>query len=144
MSMPAGAVGGGCFARRPGGPGRRVAQESRLRVRLVLAGLPRPVVQYVIERNGAFLARVDLAWPQQRVAVEYDGLWHAAEEQIHYDRRRLNKLLGADWLVLHVTAKRLRDDFTALSLNCGPRCAPVAPKVAADPAVERHAPRFAR
>jgi hypothetical protein len=92
-------------------PGAESPQESRLRVRLVLAGVPAPVTQYVVERDGRFLARVDLAWPQQKVAVEYDGLWHAAEDQIHRDRRRLNRLLGADWIVLHVTSKRLRDDF---------------------------------
>jgi very-short-patch-repair endonuclease len=92
-------------------PAAESPQESRLRVRLVLAGLPRPVVQFVVERAGAFVARVDLAWPELRVAVEYDGTWHAAEEQIHHDRRRLNKLLGLDWVVLHVTAKRMREDF---------------------------------
>jgi hypothetical protein len=92
-------------------PGADSPQESRLRVRLVLAGVPAPVTQYVIERGGRFLARVDLAWPEQKVAVEYDGLWHAADDQIHHDRKRLNRLAGTDWLVLHVTSKRLRDDF---------------------------------
>jgi len=92
-------------------PGAESPQESRLRVRLVLAGVPAPVTQYVIERGGRFLARVDLAWPEQKVAVEYDGLWHAADDQLHRDRQRLNRLLGADWIVLHVTAKRLREDF---------------------------------
>ncbi|GAB3802805.1 hypothetical protein [Micromonospora zhanjiangensis] len=92
-------------------PAAESPQETRLRVRLVLAGLPRPVAQFVVERAGAFVARVDLAWPELRVAVEYDGVWHAAEEQLHRDRRRLNKLLGSDWIVLHVTAKRMREDF---------------------------------
>jgi len=91
--------------------GAESPQESRLRVRLVLAGLPAPVTQYVIERGGRFLARVDLAWPEFKVAVEYDGLWHADPNQIHRDRRRLNGLVGADWIVLHVTSQRLRDDF---------------------------------
>ncbi|MDQ7908863.1 DUF559 domain-containing protein [Phytohabitans sp. ZYX-F-186] len=92
-------------------PGAESPQESRLRVRLVLADVPVPVTQYVIERDGRFLARVDLAWPAQKVAVEYDGLWHAGQDQIHHDRQRLNRLLGADWIVLHVTSKRLRDDL---------------------------------
>lgn len=92
-------------------PGAESPQESRLRVRLVLAGVPAPVTQYVIERNGRFVARVDLAWPEHKVAIEYDGLWHAAEDQIHHDRQRLNRLVGADWIVLHVTARRLREDF---------------------------------
>jgi hypothetical protein len=50
--------------------------ESRLRVRLVLAGVPQPVTQYVVMHDGRFVARTDLAWPDQKVAVEYDGLWH--------------------------------------------------------------------
>ncbi|MFG3689926.1 hypothetical protein [Micromonospora sp. NPDC047740] len=63
---------------------------------------------------GAFVARLDLAWPEFKVAVEYDGRWHDDPEQFHRDRRRLNRLLGAEWIVLHVTAKRLRDDFEGL------------------------------
>ncbi|WP_405111262.1 DUF559 domain-containing protein [Micromonospora sp. NBC_01405] len=85
--------------------------ESRLRVRLVRAGLPRPVTQHVVTRNGQFVARVDLAWPDLKVAVEYDGIWHHDPEQFHRDRQRLNHLLGDDWLVLHVTSKRMREDF---------------------------------
>jgi very-short-patch-repair endonuclease len=95
-------------------PAAESPQESRLRVRLVRAGLPTPVSQHVIEHDGAFVARVDLAWPYARVAVEYDGLWHAAEEQIHADRRRLNRLANAGWTVLHVTSRRLRDDFPGI------------------------------
>ncbi|MEV5695884.1 hypothetical protein [Micromonospora globbae] len=91
--------------------GAESPQESRTRVRLVLAGLPRPVTQFVVERDGRFVARLDLAWPEFKVAVEYDGLWHDDPEQFHRDRRRLNRLLGEDWIVLHLTARRLRDDF---------------------------------
>ncbi|MFD6754183.1 hypothetical protein [Micromonospora gifhornensis] len=91
--------------------GAESAQESRLRVRLVLAGVPQPVTQFVVQRDGRFIARVDLAWPHLRIAVEYDGLWHDDPEQLHRDRRRLNRLLGEDWIVLHVTARRLREDF---------------------------------
>ncbi|MEV0004995.1 hypothetical protein AB0H28_22300 [Micromonospora sp. NPDC050980] len=88
--------------------------ESRLRVRLVRAGLPRPVTQHVISRNGRFVARVDLAWPALKVAVEYDGLWHHDIDQFHRDRRRLNQILGDDWIVLHVTSRRLAEDFDGI------------------------------
>ncbi|WP_406068078.1 hypothetical protein [Micromonospora sp. NBC_01638] len=91
--------------------GAESPQESRTRVRLVLAGLPRPQTQWVVANQGRFVARLDLAWPQFKVAVEYDGLWHNDPEQLHRDRRRLNRLLGGNWIVLHVTARRLRDDF---------------------------------
>jgi very-short-patch-repair endonuclease len=92
-------------------PGAESPQESRVRVRLVLAGLPRPQTQHVVTANGRFIARLDLAWPEFKVAVEYDGLWHDDPDQFHQDRKRLNRLLGNDWIVLHVTARRLRDDF---------------------------------
>ncbi|MET8085514.1 hypothetical protein [Micromonospora sp. NPDC005237] len=91
--------------------GAESTPESRLRVRIVLAGVTTPVTQFVVERDGKFLARLDLAWPHLKVAVEYDGLWHHDPEQFHRDRRRLNRLLGEDWIVLHVTAKRFREDF---------------------------------
>jgi very-short-patch-repair endonuclease len=92
--------------------GAESPQESRLRVRLVRAGIPRPETQVVVTHDGRFVARSDLGWPEYRVAVEYDGVWHAdSAAQIHADRRRLNDVIAAGWVVLHVTAKRLRDDF---------------------------------
>lgn len=82
--------------------------ESRLRVILTLAGLP-PEPQFVVRHGGEFMARVDLGYPSQRVAVEYDGGWHAEPGQFARDRRRLNRLVAAGWTVLHVTAADLRD-----------------------------------
>jgi hypothetical protein len=96
-------------------PAAESPQESRRRVRLALVGLPRPQSQYVIRGAAAeFLARVDLAWPQRRVAVEYDGEWHADAAQLRRDRRRLNRLTAAGWTVLHVTADRLQHDLDAV------------------------------
>lgn len=82
--------------------------ESRLRLLLVAAGLP-AVPQYrVLGPDGSFLARVDLGYPDRRVAVEYDGVWHADADQLRRDRRRLNRLVAAGWVVLHLTASDLR------------------------------------
>ncbi|MGB9377764.1 MAG: hypothetical protein WCB04_09670, partial [Mycobacteriales bacterium] len=81
--------------------------ESVLRVRLILAGLPPPVPQYEIWHRGQFVARADLAWPERRVAVEYDGAWHGAAGQLGRDRRRLNALVAAGWTVVHVTAAEM-------------------------------------
>jgi len=118
-ALPAcGAGRGGRRARRTAGllDGRAESPpESRLRVRLVLAGLPPPVPQHVVRLGGRFVARVDLAWPAQRVAGEYDGAWHDAPGPLGRDRRRLNALAAAGWTVLHVTAARLREDPDALA-----------------------------
>jgi hypothetical protein len=90
-------------------------QESRLRARLVLAGLPPPEVQFRVFDEGRFVARVDLAWPQWRIAVEYDGLWHVGSRgQMRHDRDRLNALFKAKWHVIHVTADSMRDRFDAI------------------------------
>ncbi|WP_324274345.1 hypothetical protein [Blastococcus brunescens] len=83
--------------------------ESRLRVALAPAGLP-AVPQYTVRAAaGGFAGRVDLALPAQRVAVEYDGAWHGETRQLGRDRRRLNRLAAAGWIVFHVTARDMHD-----------------------------------
>jgi hypothetical protein len=63
--------------------------ETRLRLVLVLAGLPAPVVQHVLsDRWGSVVARFDLAYPDARLAVEYDGKGHALREFTRDDRYR--------------------------------------------------------
>ncbi|MGC4856114.1 hypothetical protein ACLQ24_22665 [Micromonospora sp. DT4] len=95
-------------------PGAQSPPESQLRVRLVMGGLPRPVTQHPIRLPGGLVGHPDLTWPEFRVAVEYDGQRHADPEQLHLDRRRLNLLVGAGWLVLHVTGRRLHEEFPAV------------------------------
>ena len=83
--------------------------ESRMRVWLVLDGL-RPVPQYWIEDSRGRLARADLAFPEQQVAVEYDGSWREGELwALNRDRDRLNRVQGAGWEVVFVTAPLLAD-----------------------------------
>lgn len=84
-------------------------QETLLRLRLYASRLPRPVAQYEVRDTGGFVARVDFAWPQARVAVEYDGWWHGERQNVPKDRRRLNRLTAAGWTVIFVTADDLLD-----------------------------------
>jgi hypothetical protein len=93
--------------------------ESQLRVRLVLAGLPPPVPQHPVRLPGGAVYHPDLAWPEFRVAIEYDGLWHASPDQLHRDRRRLNQLVAAGWIVLHVTSQRLRGELRGIIREAG-------------------------
>ncbi|MGY1649790.1 endonuclease domain-containing protein [Geodermatophilus sp. SYSU D01119] len=91
-------------------------QETRLRLLVVDGGLPAPVAQHVVTDGGRFVARVDLAWPELRVAVEYDGAWHAEPGQFARDRRRLNALQAAGWTVVFVTAADLREPARVLAM----------------------------
>jgi REase_MTES_1575 len=83
--------------------------ESRLRLRLVLAGLT-PIPQYdVYAPDGRWLGRVDLAFPAARVAIEYDGREvHERVDVFVNDRRRQNALVTAGWTVLRYSAEDLR------------------------------------
>ncbi len=82
--------------------------ETRLRLRLHASALPRPIAQYkVFDEAGRFVGRVDFAWPEARVAVEYDGAWHG--QNVGPDRRRLNALTAAGWTVIFVTAADMAD-----------------------------------
>jgi very-short-patch-repair endonuclease len=83
--------------------------ESRVRVWLVLDGL-HPVPQHWIEDATGRLARVDLAFTEQRVAVEYDGSWREGELwALNRDRERLNRVQAQGWEIVFVTAALLRD-----------------------------------
>jgi hypothetical protein len=82
--------------------------ESWVRVACVLGGLPAPVPQYEIVHGGAWLARVDLAWPEQRVVVEYEGEHHFDGLQIARDDARLARLTAAGWTVIRLSAADLR------------------------------------
>ena len=83
--------------------------ESQVRVYLVLAGLD-PVPQYWIEDAGGRVARTDLAFPELKVAVEYDGQWRDGQLwALNRDRERLNRVHAAGWDVVFVTAPMLAD-----------------------------------
>jgi hypothetical protein len=83
-------------------------QETRLRLLIRRAGLPPPVAQLEIRHEGRFVARVDFGYPEQKLAIEYDGTWHGEPGQFAKDRQRMNRLLAAGWRVLFVTAVDLR------------------------------------
>ncbi|MGY1748135.1 hypothetical protein [Modestobacter sp. SYSU DS0511] len=83
-------------------------QETRVRLVLMRAGLPLPVAQFEVRHRGGFVARVDFGWPEHRLALEYDGQWHAEPGRFARDRERLNRLTAAGWRVVFVTAADLR------------------------------------
>lgn len=107
------------LARRPTGRGSARARavlpiadpraespmESVLRWLVHEAGLPAPELQYAVRDDaGGFLGRADLAWPDRKVLVEFDGDVHRERDVFVNDLRRQNRLIAAGWTVLRFTS----------------------------------------
>lgn len=83
--------------------------ETRTRLVLVNAGLPRPSTQIVVRANGAFVARIDMGWESWRVGVEFDGAQHWTDPaQRTRDIDRLAELEALNWRIVRVSATLLR------------------------------------
>lgn len=91
--------------------------ESEARLAMIDGGLPIPELQYEIVDGNGELRRVDFAWPEQRVAVEYDGLdWHSGEDAMVSDRKRTAALMDVGWVVIAIIFEDVRyraPDFVA-------------------------------
>lgn len=84
--------------------------EARV-VRLVRQlGLPEPRINYRVQVGGR-RRYLDLAWPDAKVAVEFDGFVpHSVRRVFDDDRARQNDLVDDDWSVLRVTKTMLDRD----------------------------------
>lgn len=108
----------------------RSAMETRLRLLIVLAGLPEPEVNLEIRSaDGDVLVEFDLAYRHHRLAVEYDGTHHRVDTPTwRRDLRRSELVDALDWHVVHVTANDIYgtpaqtiDRIRAAASRCGLR-----------------------
>ncbi|MDV6263010.1 DUF559 domain-containing protein [Rhodococcoides yunnanense] len=92
--------------------GAESPQETRTRLALMAAGLPRPQTQIeVMGPDGRVFARIDIGWARWKVAVEYDGEQHWSDErQRAWDIERQHLLEALGWTVIRVSALQLRTD----------------------------------
>lgn len=80
--------------------------ETRLRMLIVLAGLPEPVVNYrVWNDDGTWRRRFDLCYPGLKLIIEYDGLHHTEPGQWERDLQRREEFDEEGFRVLVVTAR---------------------------------------
>ncbi|MGH9273007.1 MAG: DUF559 domain-containing protein [Acidimicrobiales bacterium] len=67
-------------------------------------GLPPMTVQHEVWHAGRFIARIDGAYPERRLAVEVDGFaHHSSPDAFQRDRERQNRLVALGWTVLRFT-----------------------------------------
>lgn len=85
-------------------------QESRLRLLLEDAELTVPQVNHLVYDRETFLAMVDLAYPDLKIAIEYDGDVHRIKQLTwSKDIDRRESLRAHGWIVLVVEASQFRD-----------------------------------
>jgi very-short-patch-repair endonuclease len=84
-------------------------QESRLRV--VLQDLPGMSINHWVPEQRA---RIDIAFPQAKLAVEYQGDHHRDVANYRADLMRIARLESAEWHVLQVSALDLDDPASLL------------------------------
>ncbi|MEB3982298.1 hypothetical protein OQ968_13595 [Mycobacterium sp. 663a-19] len=83
--------------------------ESEARLVMIDGGLPRPVLQYELIDLTGRLWRLDFAWPEFRVAAEYDGVdWHSGPDAFRRDRKRSAALQDLSWVVVPIIAEDVR------------------------------------
>lgn len=92
--------------------------ESQLRLALVSHGLPCPEVNHQVTCTGMDGKQrrfyLDLAYPEVKVAVEYDGRQHA--DNWEYDQARNRALDDAQWLRLGVFRPDLANDARRMEI----------------------------
>lgn len=89
--------------------------ETRLRLALVDGGLPEPWLAYELRGpDGTFVARLDQAYPEYRVAVEYDGRQHAEDAgQFARDADRWQQIADLEWRLVRILHHHLYPDPAA-------------------------------
>ncbi len=69
------------------------------------------MLQYEVRDGSRFVARVDFAYPDHRVAIEADGFrYHDNRRGFDDERARGNQLEAMGWRVLRVTSKHLEQN----------------------------------
>lgn len=85
--------------------------ETRTRLVLIDAGLPKPQTQIVVRGNfGARRsARIDMGYAQFKVGVEYEGAQHWTDPRVRAnDIDRYAELAAQGWLIIRVSSDMLR------------------------------------
>jgi hypothetical protein len=145
------------FARQYGGQGSQLARhaavlsrprvdsgpETRVRLLMVLSGLPEPSVNHTITRpDGTVEYRLDLSFPDFLLAIEYDGRWHDTPEQRALDEARRADLMSRGWTFVILRAEDLYEtpDQTVARLNAELREHGIPVPAVVDEGWRRHFP----
>ena len=84
-------------------------RETRLRLVLVLAGLPEPECNISLGSEQWFIGKVDLVYQKYRVLLEYEGSQHQKDrKQWNVDIGRYEEFTAEGYAVIRVSSERMR------------------------------------
>lgn len=86
------------------------APETRLRLALEDAGLPEPLLNVPTELHAGVVRQPDLSYPEQKVAVEYDGEGHSETAQIVRDIAREEDFVRAGWILVRISKRHMQNE----------------------------------
>ncbi|WP_104060933.1 endonuclease domain-containing protein [Arthrobacter sp. 4R501] len=89
------------------------AQETKLRLALEYRGLPEPQLNVPVELGAGVVRQPDLAYREQKVAVEYDGEGHSETAQIVRDIAREEDFARAGWLLVRISRRHMENEARA-------------------------------
>jgi len=85
------------------------AMESEARLVMLDHGLPCPELQHVIHGRDGEEWRVDFAWPEAKVAAEYESIqWHSGREHMFRDKKRFAGVQDAGWILIPMVVADVR------------------------------------
>ncbi|WP_175525247.1 endonuclease domain-containing protein [Microbacterium sp. cf046] len=98
-------------------PGVASRMETWVRLIVIDAGLPEPVTDHdVFDRHGGFVGCVDLAYPELRIAIEYEGDQHRTDQrQWHRDIEKHERLADLGWRVIRVSRDQVFRDPASIA-----------------------------
>jgi hypothetical protein len=85
------------------------ARETMLRLLIVRAGMPEPMINAPIRsRDGRIVAHADLTYPEFNLVLEYDGDQHRTDRAQYYlDIKRLELITREGWRVMRINLKSM-------------------------------------
>jgi very-short-patch-repair endonuclease len=85
------------------------AMESEARLVMIDYGLPMPELQYEIDGRDGEVWRVDFAWPEARLAAEYESVdWHVGRTEMVRDKKRFAGVQDCGWTIIPIIVDDVR------------------------------------